>query len=435
MKLKSILLLVFLGLFLFGCSNNSSPTTISTLPQSTESPVISLYGIHEITVNQGSDPINLLSGVSAKDQYNRTYGITITESIDYNTIGSYPITYHVEIEGQRVIEEHSLVHVVINEALNNEIRNQLYLQLQNFQEKASTLPYRFIRKTYDSDNSNHYKFISEHIYEHYSNQTKYTVNTIPEITNEPIRQEIFFEYNQTILGFLMKDSYLYEPAVMDEIPVKNVVNADSTLLKGEYFVTNDGFTINTTYQNMIFFKDANDIFGDIYRVYQYDLTKTYSNVEIIFTFTNQVIGIEVTFDQLDSEYSYYLNYQLDFAASSQTDTSTLSQVEAYSFEDVKIAVVPDINHEITYSMTKTRYLKINVSQDTTYEFTSNLYNLFEFYDSNLQKLSMTLTKLGGDDSYQYIFTSPVDGEIYLKLVRQISIYDEYLTFFYQEYQP
>lgn len=431
MKLKQFILIVMVCIFMIGCTDNPSTTSIST-SQTTDIINITFYGIEEKTVYLGTNPLDLLRGISAKDQYNQSYEITVRENINYQVIGEYPISYQVVVDDNQAFEQNSVVHVILNTELNNQYRDELYQLLTDFQNQVETKPYRIIQKTYDPSISIPYPFISEHIFEHFENQTRYTVNTIPEITNEPVRVQLFFKSDQTLLGFLLKGNYLFEPVIPDSIPRKNIINQDSPLLKGIYSVTETGYTVQTTYQDMVTFKNSNDIFGNIYDTYQYNLSKTYSNVEMIFTFSNQVIEIEITFDQLSSDYNYYVNYQIDFETSIKTEVSTLSQVEADSFDQVMLPLLPDIYHEVTYDSIKTRYYKILVSQNSLYELNSNLYNLFEFYDSSYQKLSITPSPIEGDTGYRYQFTSPVEGIIYLKLIRQSRPMSEYFTFYYQK---
>ncbi len=435
MKRRWLTMLLSLGLFgLAACttnSNSSLSSSHSSSSSSREDPIVTLYGLQDYQVEQGSLPLDLLEGVEAKDQYDTPYDIQIIEDIDYQTLGNYQVRYQVLLPSSEILEETSWVRIVVNQTANEAARFALLTHLERYQEAFRSQSYRVLKSSYDpARNPDSFRWILDHQMEYYPNQMKEQYRYNPEVNSQGEMNYVTYSTEEGYLQFEIEGDQLRRPFSVQEPHSYSITSVFPTVPSALYTITEQGVRMDTSYAMIAPYRNQSSLLGAIASEYSYDFQNSAGPVTIDFDYSEaNVLKVAARLYNPSTQWHYQLNFQADHHVSPAYDLSTLSQVEADSLEEVKVALREGVDHVMTYSDTKTRYYKIHVSAGKAYQVTSNFFQNPTFFDAEYQSIPLSIHTHSLVSGRLQWFEAPVDGDLYIALIRGNSYaFQETLTF-------
>lgn len=429
--MKKIILLTSLCLVLWLASCQKpveSTDTPYVTPEPTEDILVTFEGTHNLVVRQG-ETINLLDGVSAKDQYGNTYTITVIEAIDYDVIDRYEITYKVDVEGV-IFTENIYLDVVQNEERSELYRKTLEDQLAIIQQKMDQEPYRFRQSTYDPANDKNYKFLTTTTYQYFDTQTQTKISNDPKISSQVELNYISFMLEDWYT-FRIEDTYLFSPLKTTAPFPNRILDDRNTYFSGYVDKKNDTYIIQTALSELATFKDENHLLGLIYNTYFYSLSQKNVSLTMEITVDHNQVSVDVLYDVSSSTYDYFTSIVYDFDVSDHIDTQTLAHVDAQSLNDVKLGLNDGQQYQVSYSMMMTRYFKMSVIKDTYYEITGMSIHALYFYNQSLESVSLNIDKRALFSGDRWYFMATYDGDIYIEYRRNSMPFNDTFDFMYR----
>jgi hypothetical protein len=424
-----------LGLFaLAACSTSSNSSLASSHSSSSsprEDPIVALYGIHNYQVEQGALPLDLLEGVEAKDQYDTSYNIQVIENIDYQTLGNYQVRYQVLLPNSEILEETSWVRIVVNQTANEAARLALLTHLESYENAFQSQSYRVQKTSYDpARNPDSFRWILNHQMEYYPNQVKEQYHYNPEVNPQGEINYVTYSTEEGYLQFEIEGDQLRHPLSIQGLHSYSIMSLFPTVPSSLYAITEQGIRMDTSYAMIAPYRNQSSLLGAIASEYSYDLQNSSGQVTIHFDCSEaNVLKVTARFYNPSTQWHYQLNFQIDYHVSPAYDLSTLSQVEADSLEEVKVALQEGVDHVMTYSYTRTRYYKIQVSAGKAYQVTSNFFHNPTFFNAEHQSIPLSIHTHSLVSGLLQWFEAPMDGDLYIGLIRGNSYaFQETLTF-------
>lgn len=406
-------------LFLSACKEKAEETV--------EDVVITFFGVTEHVVLQGGSEIDLVSHVEAKDQFGKSYDFEVIEAIDYDVIARYEIIYRVEYLNE-IFEKKTYVDVVLNEVRNQELHDELVDKLSVFQHVMNQNPYRFIRKNYDPAEDDNYVWVMSSEYNYLSHQIQDLLLINPSLTSTPETLNLILEQGSQYIALPVKGNYAYQPNTLDHYD-------RVTLLSEEDFIFGivnkdaEGYSMFVDYQELAKYQGQNHLLAEIFGIYGYDLRQKEVSVLMKFIMTEVLVHVDVYYDIKDTSYDYYASLTYSLEVSEEIDLTKLSQVEALSFEDVILPINMGIHHEVVYDMMRTRYFKIEVEKDKSYEIRGLSIATLTYYNEAYQAVQLDMKTVPLWSGTRKWFTSPFDGDLYIKYQRNTSPIHDLFDFY------
>lgn len=421
-------MMLSLVLWLASCQKENESSETPTVTEPIEDVLVTFTGARNLVVQQG-ETINLLEGVSAKDQFGNSYDIIVIETIDYNVMSRYEVTYKVDVDGV-MFTQNIYVDVVQNEERSDLYRQALENELIIIQQKMDQEPYRFVQSTYDPANDKNYKFLSTTQHQYFDTQALQTIFNNPQISNQVELNYITFMTDDWYT-YRFLDTYLFSPMKSSEPIPNRILDGRSEYFTGYINKRHETYIINTTLSELSAYKDQNHLLGIIYNTYFYDLSQKNVALTIEVAIDNEHVNIDVWYDNLSSAYDYFTSIVYDFNVSEQIDITTLAHVDATSFSDVKLALKDGVYYQVSYNMMQTRYFKISVEKDTYYEITGMSIHALHFYNSSFESIALNILKRELYSGQRWYFMATFDGDLFIEYRRNSMPFNDTFDFIYQ----
>lgn len=396
---------------------------------------ITFNGLKNVSIIVGSDPIDLLKGITATDQSGKKYKITVIQSIDYNKIDTYIVTYQV-IVNETLFEDYIDVVIKHDKTSHDAVKKELTQKLVAFETSLTMSPF-FIKETlFEASFTNNKAEISiVNLTKSYPDQliheTTYVYSTPPQTDNS-----ITLLLPSGIYRFNMIDHMLFRPTKVETIKVDPVL--DKLLsLPGAYIIKdNDIYVLETTFQTIKDHASESHFLTQLSNHYGYELNQTSAKVFMTISITDKLlIDVKIVLHNID--YVFFITYEFENENSPKIKVDELSQKASTDFNDVLLGLAQGKTHEMSFdNRTESRYFKINVSKDAHYRVNfDNREDSYKYYDENHNPVSIEFKKIVTQDSIYHYFTSPVEGDLYVALERHqryISSGSEIISFFYEQ---
>lgn len=412
MKNKVFIVLLGIIFFLVSCQKANEETIPEVTPDPTETIEITFVGTGDRVVKEG-DSLDLLEGVSAKDQFGETYSITVIESIDYETVDRYEVVYQVYADS-KIFTDEIYVDVVLNEERSELYRTELEQKLSMIQNRMDQEPFRMTQTIYDPSNDENYFYISRSEYQYFDTQTITTVFQNPLISNQSETDYITFMIDGNWYTYRMEHTYLFSPIETDQPIPHQLLGSRTPYFEGYIQKKDETYQIQTMLSDLSTYKDEKHLLGLIYNTYIYNLSQKTVDVTIEINVDDSKVDIRVWYEDLSSSFIYYATFSYDFEVEDIIDLDTLAHVDAKLITDVTLALKENVSYHVDFSTMSTRYYKISVLKDRYYEISGQSIHSFYFFDEFFEPLSLNRVELALFSGTRFYFKAAYDGDIFIE---------------------